>query len=213
MGLVELPHIEMYFNTDLAECPILRNCMPYYRFKKIENYLHLSNDDLMPERNTPDFNPLYKARPVLELIKRFSQTCKPGQNLSCDEAILKFTGRSFMKQYMAAKPDKWGFKFWVLADSEFGYVLNCKMYTGKKEERNEDFLLGEKVVLNLCKPYYNLNHCIYFDNFFSSPRLMETLLENGCYACGTVRLNRKGLPEEVRDSKKLKLDPQEVRVY
>lgn len=34
---------------------------------------------------------------------------------------------------------------------------------------------------------------------------MDKLLENGIFAAGTVRLNRKQLPEELKNSKSLKL--------
>ena len=36
------------------------------------------------------------------------------------------------------------------------------------------------------------------DNFFSPADLLEHLEENGTYACTTVRINRKGLPPEIK---------------
>ena len=40
----------------------------------------------------------------------------------------------------------------------------------------------------------NKNHHVYFDNFFSSVRLLEHLRVQKTYACPTVRINRKDLP-------------------
>ena len=36
--------------------------------------------------------------------------------------MIKFHGRNDMKQYIRSKPTPWGFKVYILADSETGYV-------------------------------------------------------------------------------------------
>ena len=41
-------------------------------------------------------------------------------------------------------------------------------------------------------------HHIYCDNFFSSVTLFLDLLRHGLYACGTLRQNRKGFPEDLK---------------
>ena len=47
-------------------------------------------------------------------------------------------------------------------------------------------------------------HHVYMDNYYSSPELFSELYFRQTYACGTVRQNRKGLPNAV---KKAKLEP------
>ena len=42
--------------------------------------------------------------------------------------------------------------------------------------------------------YMNKNHHVYFDNFFSSPKLFEHLELQQTHACSTVQYNHKGLP-------------------
>ena len=37
----------------------------------------------------------------------------------------------------------------------------------------------------------------YFDNFFSTVDLFETLLDDGLYACGTFQKDRKRVPKEI----------------
>jgi len=37
----------------------------------------------------------------------------------------------------------------------------------------------------------------HLDNFFSSVSLLEDLLEDKLYACGTFRKNRRGLPQAI----------------
>ena len=44
-------------------------------------------------------------------------------------------------------------------------------------------------------------HCMYMDNFYTSPELYEELFFHSTYACGTVHQNRKGLPKAVTTAK------------
>jgi len=63
--------------------------------------------------------------------------------------MVKFKGRSSLKQYNLMKPVKRGYKIWSLADQR-GYMLAFKIYQGKEEIVNhefEKFGLGERVVL------------------------------------------------------------------
>lgn len=41
-------------------------------------------------------------------------------------------------------------------------------------------------------------HHIYTDNYYSSPALFTELREKGFGACGTVRVNRRGVPPEIK---------------
>ena len=47
-------------------------------------------------------------------------------------------------------------------------------------------------------------HKLYMDNFFSSPELFDDLANKQIYYCGTVRPNRRGMPQDLR-SKTTKL--------
>ena len=97
-----------------------------------------------------------------------------------------------MGQYMKNKPIKWGFKFWFRCGSKSGYLYQFDMYLGKKSKT--EFGLGESVVLSLCENLKNSYCYVFFDNFFTSPNLMLKLFEDGIYATGTVRSNRKHMP-------------------
>ena len=41
-------------------------------------------------------------------------------------------------------------------------------------------------------------HHVYLDNYYTSPQLFSDPNTNGLGACGTVRLNRHGLPPPMR---------------
>ena len=58
------------------------------------------------------------------LSKQCRTSFIPGQNLSVDEAMIKYKGRSQIKQCMPKKPIKRGFKIWMLANFDSGYVIN-----------------------------------------------------------------------------------------
>lgn len=214
MGLVELPRATMYFKSNIVDCFLVNRAMKEYRFRKIEQYLHLNDETEAPSRNSKDYDYLYKIRPIVNITKKFRIYYTPGQNLSVDEAMIPFKGRLHFKQYMPMKPTKWGVKCWAIADSSNGYMLDCQIYLGKKEIRNNNMLLGEQVVVNLTEPYFEHYHHVFFDNFFTSVQLMKTLLEKKTYACGTVRANRKDWPEEfkTKNLKKLKMKKGESKV-
>ena len=109
------------------------------------------------------------------------------------------------------KPDKFGIKVWLLADSDSYYIPRFKIYLGKSRHNCELFQqkgLGFYVVWSLGEPYLDSNRHFFFDNFFTSVDLMKCLAERKTYACRTCRANRKGFPQ---DLKKLKLVAGEVR--
>jgi len=81
-----------------------------------------------------------------------------------DEAIVKFKGRSSIKQYQLLKPIKRGFKIWYRADSTNGYIDNFVVYMGKSDGPTTN--LGYKVVMELCKDILFFGHQVFFDNYF-----------------------------------------------
>ena len=59
--------------------------------------------------------------------------------------MIKFQGRSSLKQYMPLKPVKRGIKVWLLADSRNGYFSKFNVYTGKGATAEKG--LGMRVVI------------------------------------------------------------------
>lgn len=86
------------------------------------------------------------------------------------------------------------------ADSSDGYDLNCDVYLGKEaNQQPRIYGLGNDVETKIIRAFLNKNHHVYFDNFFSSVKLLERLETNDTYACFTVRINRKDLPPCAKD--------------
>jgi len=102
---------------------------------------------------------------------------------------------------MRNKPDKFGIKFWILADSGSKYMCNASPYLGRVEERAPDESIGELVIMNLAQPFLNKGRNITTDNFFTSVRLAATLKNKNTSLVGTVNRSRREIPKIVKDSR------------
>lgn len=94
------------------------------------------------------------------------------------------------------KPTKRGFKVWVLACANTGYMLDFKIYEGRENNPTAG-TLGERTVLNLSEPFQRKGYCLCFDNIFSTFHLLSQLLDKDMFACGTFRTNRKKYPTDL----------------
>ncbi|CAF1505516.1 unnamed protein product [Adineta ricciae] len=200
MGYCRNPSIDSYWSTNAS----LRNekistSMSCKNFKRILGNLHLVDNSQATKRKECD--KLYKVADFLNLLLQNFQThFDLGEKLTIDEMMIKFKGRCAFKQYIKDKPVKRGYKVWALADASTGYIYNFEIYTGKSAERQMP--LGEHVVWSLTRGLSRKFHHVYFDNFFTSPSLVERLLHDGIYSTGTLRKTRKGVPVEItRDFK------------
>lgn len=194
MGIKRSPSYRDYWSTapDLHD-PFISKVMPVNRFGWLLSHLHLNDNILQPARDHPNFDKLYKVRPLLtELSKTFAENYLPTELLAIDESMIKFKGRSSLKQYMPKKPVKRGYKVWMLCASS-GYNLKFDIYTGKSENGVQKEL-GAQVVRKLCHDLVGQQHRVFFDNYFTSYNLLKDLLHDGIYACGTVNSSRKNLP-------------------
>lgn len=200
MSIKRLPSYRDYWSSapDLHD-NYVSSLMSVKRFSWLLSLIHFNDNQHQPKRGEPYYDKLYKIRPFLDQIgQNFLKSYRPHRDVAVDEAMVKFKGRSSLKQYMKDKPIKRGYKVWMLCDSS-GYNLKFEVYTGKKEGKIETGL-GGRIVLDMCQELENKNHVVYMDNFFSSNILYEKLLVKKIYACGTVRYNRKFLPTLIRDN-------------
>ena len=137
-------------------------------------------------------NPNDKMSKVRALYAMINERCllyAPGnKNLSIDESMIPYYGRHGCKQFIRGKPIRFGFKLWCLA-TRLGYLVQFEPYQGAGTGRHE-LGLGAGVVLDLIKELPDTNINLYFDNLFSSIKLMEKLTEMGVGGTGTLRSNR-----------------------
>ena len=96
--------------------------------------------------------------------------------------------------YMANMPDKFGIKFWLLADAQPKYLCNDKPYLGRDPSRSRcSDLLGD-VCLTLLQPYYKKGYNVTTDNHFTSLKLSEELKQKKTTILGTIWKQRREVP-------------------
>ena len=111
------------------------------------------------------------------------------ESLSVDEEMVPYFGRHSCKQFIKAKPIRFGFKLRVLASST-GMSYHLHIYEGNTIEKTED-TLGSRVVKRALAVCNNpQDHSVFFANYFSSYKLLMQLGEMGFRATGTIRNDR-----------------------
>ena len=170
------------------------------RYMLLSAFFHLSDSTTYIPRGQQGYDPLHKVRRLLDIVDPlYLFHYLPSKCLSIDESMVGFKGRIHFRQYMPAKPTKWGLKQFVLCDSRSGYQIKSIIYTGKDSfVRAKDVPLTEDVVLKLLDGFERKGHIVYMDNFYSSPKLFQTLQTLGIGACGTVNMNRQGMPKDFK---------------
>ena len=221
MSVVDLPDIKMYWSKDylFGQFPIA-NVMTHDRFEKISQYFH-ANDCTQYNRNDPNHDKIFLVRPIFTIVAdKCLEAYLPHKECSVDKAMIAFRGRLGFRQYMPAKPTKYGIKVWVRADSRSGFLNEFDVYVGKPPGKEREIGLGKKVVLKLTRNLSGKNHHVFFDNYFNSFELQEELLARRLFGCGTVRGNSKHLPIPMSSNKskhgeplKVKLNPSESKQW
>ena len=203
MGLVEKPELADYWSTFwLTDTPSFSKVMPRKRFEIVLSFLHFANNTNQVPYGEPGHDKLFKICPVIDmLVPKFLEIYKPTKELSLDEMTIAFKGRSFIKQYNPKKPDKWGYKAFVLSESDTGYTLKWQLYAGKDNNANvDDDNVGatHRIVRNLVAPYINKGHIIFLDSYYTSVPLANELADQDTGICGTINYNRVGMPNRLK---------------
>ena len=115
IGLSDNSNIGSYWSTNKYCIHRPMQLMPWYRFEQIKRYFHVSKPTDEPISWYMKLSPLFE-----HLRTQFKVFCVLSQNVSVDEMMKAFTGRSAHTVKMNNKPVSEGFKMWALADR--GYV-------------------------------------------------------------------------------------------
>jgi len=188
MGVHDLPRLDYYWHSNGAPL-FIRRLFPERRFLAVLRYFHISH----PEREREQAaNPFAKLEPLASTLRRnFSTHAVVAREMAIDESMIRFKGRHRLKQYMRAKPIRWGFKAWVIASDQF--VLDFEIYAGRRADVSPAGPIHD-VVIRLATPFAHEGRVLFLDNLFVTPSLFDELHAMGIRACGPVRSNRAGLP-------------------
>jgi len=189
--------------------PFCGTMMKRDRYLHILRYLRFTDNRNEPDRKDENFDRLWKTRDLFEILSAtFSKFYNPSENLAIDEVIVSFKGRVIFKQYVPKKHKRFGIKIFKLCDST-GYMYDMKVYLGKDRQH---VTATHVTVTELTRMIEGRGHKLYMDNFFSSPELFGDLMKKQIYCCGTVRPNRRGMPQDIRPkTTKLKRGDLQVR--
>ncbi|XP_067226594.1 piggyBac transposable element-derived protein 4-like [Chanodichthys erythropterus] len=206
MAMVKMSSISDYWRQDsLFSVPFPATIMSRDRYRTISWNVHMSHPDEDKEndrkRGTADHDSLFRVKPLMDTIRL---ACKaiyhPKRNLAVDERMVACKANTGMRQYMKAKPTKWGFKLFVLADSSNGYTVDFSVYTGKNSFPTGHGLSYDAVTSLLDCKVLGSGYHLYMDNFYTSPKLLRDLFAMKFDGCGTYRDNRKDCPRNAANS-------------
>jgi len=151
---------------------------------------------------------LFKIYPMIcHLNIKFQILYPPNQNIASDESLTLWKGRLSLRQYLPLKASKFGIKTSKLCESRTGYLWCFLVYTGKNTVLQSSLITPDTsksaaVVLELFKPLFGHGQMLWIDNFFNSPELARKLKIKHFTDCvGTLKLNRRNIPKEVKDKK------------
>ena len=177
--------------------------MPRDRFEVILSFLHWANNDDHVPRGQDRRDRLFKIRFLIGLlVPTFSQLFYPGKELAHDEMTIAFKGRNIMKHYNKNKPDKWGYKAYVLSESNSAYVVDWLLRIGKvnpgpleDDDEDENTLITHRIVWRMIRLYFGQGHAVYIDSYYSGVPLANEFGQNETGVCGTVDVKRCGMPQ------------------
>ena len=200
-------------HDDFLSCQGVKNVFSRARFCKVSQYLHLSDRLNELPRSHPQFDILQKARPILrQLSDTFPRYFNASTYLALDEGMIKGRHRVKYRQYLPSKPARYGIKLFMLCNSldqsPRTYLMKFEVYLGKNQSATPTkFGPNFDVVARLTKELEGKHHRVFFDNYYSSVRLVKYLLSKGIYSTGTIRFARNFLPPVWEEFRKSKTNP------
>jgi hypothetical protein len=178
--------------------PFYLNVMPRDSFLHILRFLHFENNEDPPNRDDPHYDRLWKIRKVFDTLNnKFCEMYNPTEHLAVDEVIMLYKGRVIFQQYIPKKHKRFGIKIYKLCNSLW-YTYDMSVYLGKERQHaTAQITATHETVLQVIQRVEGLGHKVFMDNYFTSPALFDDLFQRKINACGTVRHDRRGMPQDI----------------
>lgn len=141
-------------------------------------------------REHPDYDKLFKLRPVIDHLNKNFLSVPMCEFLSVDEQICPTNSKHHLRQYNKnkKKAHKWGYKLFVYV------VYKLEIYPGQENKPHPgelDLDSSANIVVRLTREVSeNQNYKVYADNFFNSIPLAAYLKNKGVLFLGTICRNR-----------------------
>ena len=128
IGIVGTSNIKSFWSKSGNTTYNPMSFMTYDRFRQIKRYFHVSAPPTSILSNLPKAQWYTKLEPLASILRtKFQAYVVLGQNVSFDEMMVPFSGRSIHTLKMKNKPIKEGFKIWALCDH--GYLWDFLFYS------------------------------------------------------------------------------------
>jgi len=181
MGINRLPSYKMHWSSQMTTSPCITGAMTYNEFVRIGTWLKLSHKPFPKD--------MQKIEILAESLQKTIKDLAPGTSYYCiDESVIAFKGRHKLKQYLPMKPNKWGFKVFLLCNSLSGYVHKFSIFTGG--EKFKPFRITKELTRDLEGVH------LATDNWYSSVKLLEELKAQGILCTCTIKKSARGFPPD-----------------
>ena len=180
-GIVKMPSYCSYRSNETC-FSVIADAMSRDRFELIKKYLHFNDNVSYKPQGDSGYDKIHKVRPLIEKVRANFMKIHPEEHQVIDEQIVPTKQRISLKQYNLKKTHKWGYKFISRAGIS-GFVYDLEMYTGKGSVDTSDLGVGADFVLRLARGIPNhMNYKLFYDNWFPSLDLAQTLNTPGGYS-------------------------------
>ena len=187
--------------------PIFNATMSRNRFTFIRANLCFDDSNTRDDRWKQD-----RFAAIREIFESFNFECMsclvPNDYLSLDETLYPMRNQISFKQYNPNKPAKYGLLFKAINAARYPYTFIASPYCGKPtEDGGKYYVQGtEAIVKQMIErllenkvPLTGRN--ISFDRLYTSISIALWLYEKNITCLGTMQMNRKGVPAEMKDFK------------
>lgn len=204
-GVCPKPEFKMYFSRrESISTPFYLHYMTEKRFHLLLKFLHFVDNSTIDQ--IPENRKLAKITPILDILKaKYMAAYLPVRDIAIDESLIGWKGRLSWKQYIPSKRKRFGIKLFALCESISGYIYNFIIYTGKTTTYSEKYSeepITARIVLSLADSLLGKGYRLFLDNYYTSVNLTDKLVKGRTDCIGTMRINRKGVPTDLK--KKLK---------
>ena len=143
IGLHRLPRIRDYWRRNkIFHTEVVASVMPRNEFYRIFTAFHLCDNTKRHqlEKNSKSFK-LFKVYDFISALKKnFQENFTLGTDICVDESMIKFKGRSSLKQYMSSKPIKRGYKVWFWQIHRLAIFIISMYIVGDKKTDGEHWV-------------------------------------------------------------------------